>query len=65
MWTIVSGLPMHSSTGRTRVNAASSPPTMIESVALIAPISPPLTGASSIDAALLGDQPRRGVGGDR
>ena len=33
----------------TRANAASSPPTMIDSVPLFAPISPPLTGASSID----------------
>ena len=30
---------------------AASPPTMIESVPLIAPMSPPLTGASSIVAA--------------
>ena len=42
-----SALPMPSRIGRTRVNAASFPPTMIDSVALIAPISPPLTGASS------------------
>ena len=39
---------MHSNTGRTRANAAASPPTMIDSAALIAPTSPPLTGASSI-----------------
>src|SRR5437899_10929764 len=43
-------LPMASSTGRARSNAAWSPPAMIDSEALIAPISPPLTGASSIVA---------------
>src|SRR5499426_1529974 len=41
-----SALPMPSRIGRTRLNALSSPPTMIDSVPLIAPISPPLTGAS-------------------
>ena len=38
---------MHSRIGRTRFTAAELPPIMIDSVALIAPISPPLTGASS------------------
>ena len=38
---------MHASTGRARSKAAVSPPTMIESVPWTAPISPPLTGASS------------------
>ena len=50
MWMIFSALPIAARIGRTRANAASSPPTMIDSVALMAPISPPLTGASSIDA---------------
>ena len=38
---------------------------MIDSCALIAPISPPLTGASSIDAAFLGDQRRQPLGRHR
>jgi hypothetical protein len=45
-----SGLPIASRIGRTASNAAASPPAMIESDALIAPISPPLTGASIIVA---------------
>ncbi len=43
---------MHASTGCIRANVASSPPTMIDSDPLTAPISPPLTGASSIVAPL-------------
>ena len=43
-----SGLPITSRMGLTAAKAVRSPPTMIESDALIAPISPPLTGASSI-----------------
>ena len=50
MWTTFSGLPIASRIGLTVANAAASPPTMIESVPLIAPMSPPLTGASSIVA---------------
>jgi hypothetical protein len=45
-----SGLPIASRIGRARSNAAASPPTMIDSDALIAPTSPPLTGASSMAA---------------
>src|SRR5512139_2281600 len=41
-------LPIASSSGLTRSNTAGLPPTMIDSVALIAPTSPPETGASSI-----------------
>ena len=41
-------VPIAPSTGRRRSNAASSPPTMIESVPASAPSTPPLTGASSI-----------------
>src|SRR5258708_814790 len=48
-----SGLPIAARIGLTSANALASPPTMIESVALIAPISPPLTGASSMVAALV------------
>ena len=44
--TMRSGCPMHSRIGRTRARASLSPPTMMESVALMAPTSPPLTGAS-------------------
>ena len=40
-------LPMRSSSGRARANASTSPPTMIDSVPLRAPTSPPDTGASS------------------
>lgn len=40
--------PIASNTGFTRSNTAGLPPTMIESVALIAPTSPPDTGASSM-----------------
>ena len=40
-------LPIRSSSGRTRANASASPPTMIDSVPLRAPTSPPDTGASS------------------
>ena len=47
-WTIV--FPSAWSTGCARSKAASLPPTMIESVPAIAPLSPPLTGASSISA---------------
>ena len=36
--------------GRARSKAAAVPPTMIERVPAIAPLSPPLTGASSISA---------------
>src|SRR3990172_3730724 len=43
-------LPMAASTGRARSRAASEPPTMIESVASLAPPSPPDTGASSRSA---------------
>jgi len=38
--------PITSNSGRTRSTAASSPPTMIDRVALRAPTSPPETGAS-------------------
>ena len=48
MWTMRSGCPCASRIGLTAANASASPPTMIDSVALMAPISPPLTGASSI-----------------
>ena len=48
MWTTFSGLPITSRIGLTVANASASPPTMIESVPLMAPMSPPLTGASSI-----------------
>jgi hypothetical protein len=41
---------MASSSGFTVAKAAASPPTMMERVPLMAPISPPLTGASSIVA---------------
>ena len=41
---------MASRIGLTVAKASASPPTMIDSDALIAPISPPLTGASSIVA---------------
>ena len=41
-------LPSAWKTGSTRSNVALSPPTMIESCALMAPASPPLTGASSM-----------------
>ena len=44
--------PKASKTGVARAKAASSPPTMIESAASIAPRSPPLTGASSIATPL-------------
>ncbi len=37
---------------------------MIDSVALIAPISPPLTGASSIEPPFCRDQRREPLGGD-
>ena len=50
---------MHSSTGRTRASAAASPPIMIDSVPLMAPISPPLTGASSIVPPRFGHQRRK------
>ncbi len=50
MCTTCSGLPIVSSSGRTRSSAVASPPTMMDSDALMAPISPPLTGASSISA---------------
>ena len=49
MWTTRSGLPITSRIGFTAANAAASPPTMIDSVPLMAPMSPPLTGASSIE----------------
>jgi hypothetical protein len=39
---------MMSRSGRAAAKSPASPPTMIESVPLIAPMSPPLTGASSI-----------------
>src|SRR5512139_2490572 len=41
-------VPIALSTGLTRSNTAGLPPTMIDSVALIAPTSPPETGASSM-----------------
>src|SRR5438045_3127095 len=50
MRTTFSGLPITSRIGFTFSNASASPPTMIDSVPLTAPISPPLTGASSICA---------------
>ena len=50
MWTTRSGFPIASSIGLACANVVASPPTMIDSEALIAPISPPLTGASSIEA---------------
>ena len=59
-----SGLPIASRIGFTSANAAASPPTMIDSVPLMAPISPPLTGASSMRAARVrrrvGEPPRDG-----
>jgi hypothetical protein len=48
MWITRSGLAIAFSTGRTRSRAPASPPTITDSDALMAPISPPLTGASSI-----------------
>ncbi len=47
-WTIV--LPRAWRTGSARSKSASVPPTMIDRVPAIAPLSPPLTGASSIAA---------------
>ena len=47
-WTIV--FPIAARIGFARSKPASLPPTMIESVPAIAPLSPPLTGASSISA---------------
>ena len=44
----VTDLPMQASTGLTLSKAAASPPTMMVSPPLIAPTSPPDTGASSI-----------------
>ena len=49
IWTIRSGCPCTSSSGL-HVRTPWSPPTMIEREALMAPISPPLTGASSSDS---------------
>ena len=57
MYVTLSGLPMHARIGRARSNVFSSPPTMIVSVAFFAPISPPLTGASSIDPPLAATSP--------
>ena len=60
--------PIASNSGRARANASSGPPTMIDSVAFVAPFSPPQTGASSIStpcaASRLGD-PRVACGIDR
>lgn len=39
-------LPMRSNSGLTRANTSSGPPTMMDSVAFLAPTSPPETGAS-------------------
>jgi hypothetical protein len=47
-WMMV--VPRTSKIGRTRANAASGPPTMIDNVPAIAPCSPPLTGGSSMAA---------------
>ena len=44
--TSVMFLPISSNSGLTLSNAASVPPTMIDSVAFFAPTSPPETGAS-------------------
>ena len=49
-WTMV--LPTASRTAWPRSKSAASPPTMIDSVASIAPASPPLTGASTTADAL-------------
>src|SRR5919112_790897 len=48
--TWVTVLPMTSKSGGARPKSSSLPPTMMESVPSMAPTSPPLTGASSIEA---------------
>ena len=45
--TSVMFFPISSNSGLTRANAASVPPHMMESVAFLAPTSPPDTGAST------------------
>src|SRR5215203_3073303 len=48
--TWVTVFPMTSKSGSTRSKSSSLPPTMMERVPSMAPTSPPLTGASSIEA---------------
>ncbi len=63
-WLMV--VPMASKNGRARANASASPPAMMESVAFLAPIGPPETGAStmSMPAALRSAAMRRTATGE-